>query len=69
MRRAPRNLRIACDHRGLTHFGGAYFFHAFLQLLQVRDFLARHLAYPRLIFYTILSEVVHFQQVAVSKTA
>src|SRR5664280_150037 len=47
MRRAPRNLRIACDHRGLTHYGGAYFFHAFLQVLQVRDFLARHLAYPR----------------------
>src|SRR6202043_1087121 len=47
MRRAPRNLRIACDHRGLTHYGGAYFFHEFLQVLQVRDFLARHLAYPR----------------------
>src|SRR3989441_5259078 len=47
MRRAPRNLRIACDHKGLTHFGGAYFFHEFLQVLQVRDFLARHLGYPR----------------------
>src|SRR5260370_14656114 len=47
MRREPRNLRIACDHRGLTHFGGAYFFHEFLQVLQVRDFLARHLLYPR----------------------
>jgi len=47
MRRAPRNLRIACDHRGLTHFGGAYFFHEFLQVLQLRDFLARHLAYSR----------------------
>ena len=47
MRRAPRNVRIACDHRGLTHYGGAYFFHEFLQVLQVRDFLARHLAYPR----------------------
>jgi hypothetical protein len=31
----------------LTHFGGAHFFHEFLQVLQVRDFLARHLAYPR----------------------
>ena len=47
MRRAPRNLRIAYDHRGLTHYGGGYFFHEFLQVLQVRDFLARHLAYPR----------------------
>ena len=33
MRRSPRNLKIACDHRGLTHFGGVYFFHEFLQLL------------------------------------
>jgi hypothetical protein len=47
MRRGPRNLRIACDHRGLTHYGGAYFFHQFLQVLQVRDFLARHLTYTR----------------------
>jgi hypothetical protein len=31
----------------LTHYGGAYFFHEFLQVLQVRDFLARHLTYPR----------------------
>ena len=47
MRRAPRNLKIACDHAGLTHFGGIYFFHEFLRVLQFRDCLARHLAYPR----------------------
>jgi len=47
MRRSPRNLRIACDHRGLTPFGGAYFFHEFLQVLQLRDLRARHLVYPR----------------------
>src|SRR5882762_8759789 len=47
MRRSPRNLRIACDHRGLTHFGGVYFFHEFLQLLQLRDFLAQNLDYSR----------------------
>lgn len=47
MRRAPRNLKIACDHRGLTHFGGAYFFHEFLQVLQIRRFLAREVPYPR----------------------
>ena len=47
MRRTPRNLRIACDHRGLTHFGGAYFFHEFLQVLQVRRFLSREVPYPR----------------------
>jgi len=47
MRRSPRNLKIACNHRGLTHYGGAYFFHEFLQVLQVRRFLCRHLTYPR----------------------
>jgi Transposase DDE domain group 1 len=47
MRRSPRNLKIACNHTGLTHFGGAYFFHEFLRVLQFRDFLARHIAYPR----------------------
>jgi Transposase DDE domain group 1 len=47
MRRSPRNLTVACNHAGLTHFGGAYFFHEFLRLLHFRDFLARHLAYPR----------------------
>ena len=43
MRHSPRNLRIACDHRGLTHFGGVYFFHEFLQVLQLRHFLAQNL--------------------------
>ena len=44
MRRSPRNLRIACDHRGLTHYGGVFFFQEFLQVLQFRDFLAQQSA-------------------------
>jgi hypothetical protein len=47
VRRSPRNLRIACNHRGLTHFGGAYFFHEFLRVLQLRDFLAQQIRYRR----------------------
>lgn len=47
MRRSPRNLRIACDHRGLTHFGGVYFFHEFLQVLRIRRFLTQNLDYSR----------------------
>src|SRR6516165_389570 len=47
MRYSPRNVKIAFDHAGLTHFGGIYFFHEFLRVLQFRNFLARHLAYPR----------------------
>jgi hypothetical protein len=33
MRHASRNLRLACDHKGLTHFGGIYFFREFLRVL------------------------------------
>lgn len=47
MRRSPRNLLVACNHKGLTHFGGTYFFHEFLRVLQLRDFLAQHVKYPR----------------------
>jgi hypothetical protein len=31
----------------LTHFGGVYFFHEVLRVLQFRHFLATHLTYPR----------------------
>ncbi len=47
MRRSPRNLQIACDHAGLTHFGGIHFFHEFLRVLQFRRMLTRHLTYLR----------------------
>jgi hypothetical protein len=47
MRRTPRNLTIACDHAGLTHFGGVCFFHEFITLLQLRRFLTRQLDDPR----------------------
>lgn len=44
---SPRNIKIACNHAGLTHYGGVYFFHEFLRVLQLRHFLATHLTYPR----------------------
>jgi len=47
MRRSPRNLKIACNHRGLTHYGGVCLFHEFLQVLQFRRFASWHLNYPR----------------------
>jgi hypothetical protein len=40
-------LRLSCDHKGLTHFGGIYFFHEFLRVLQFRNFLAHQITYPR----------------------
>ena len=45
--RSPRNVRFACNHAGLTHFGGAYFFHEFVRVLHVRHFLAEQIRYPR----------------------
>jgi len=47
MRRAPRNLKITCNHKGLTHYGGVSLFHEFLQVLQLRRFASWQLAYPR----------------------
>lgn len=44
---SPRNVRIACDHQGLTHFGGIHFFHEFLRVLQFRHCLSRAMRYPR----------------------
>jgi hypothetical protein len=40
-------MRIACNHLGRTHLGGAYCFHEFLRVLQLREFLARHVPYAR----------------------
>ena len=39
----PRNIKISCNHRGLTHYGGIYFFQEFLRVLQFRHCLARRL--------------------------
>jgi len=47
MRYSPRNIKVACDHKGLTHVGGIHFFHEFVRVLQLRNFLATHLTYPR----------------------
>src|ERR1700675_4202895 len=47
MKYSPRNITIACDHKGLTHYGGVYFFHEFLRVLQLRHFLSRQLRYRR----------------------
>jgi hypothetical protein len=47
MRRSPKNIRIAFDDAGLTHYGGVFFFHEFTRVLQLRRYLTRHLHYPR----------------------
>jgi hypothetical protein len=47
MRRSPRNVRISCNHAGLSHFSGSYFFQEFLRVLHFRYFLAEQIRYPR----------------------
>lgn len=47
MHYSPRNIMVSCNHKGLTHFGGIYFFHEFLRVLQLRNFLALNLRYSR----------------------
>ena len=44
---SPRGVRIACNHRGLTHFGGVHLFHEFLRVLHFRDFAAQQIRYSR----------------------
>ena len=39
----PRNMKITCNHRGLTHYGGIFFFQEFIRVLQFRRFLTRQL--------------------------
>ena len=41
MMRLPRNIKIACNNGGLTHYGGILFFQEFLRVLQFRRFLAQ----------------------------
>jgi DDE family transposase len=47
MCRSPKNVRIAFDDTGLTHYCGVLLFHEFTRVLQLRRFLTRHLQYPR----------------------
>ena len=45
--KSPRSIKISCNHRGLSHFGGSYLFHEFVRVLHVRHFLAEQIRYPR----------------------
>jgi hypothetical protein len=37
MRRSPKNVRIAFNHAGLTHFGGIHLLHEFTRVLHFRE--------------------------------
>src|SRR3989338_560237 len=46
-RRGASKVRISFTSGMLSHFGGIYLFHQFLQQLQVRTFISRRLSYER----------------------
>jgi len=54
----PRNIKIVCNHRGLTHYGGILFFQEFLRVLQFRHFVSRQLADFRPHYDYTLSQMV-----------
>ena len=58
MRYSPRNIKVACDHEGLTHVGCIHFFHEFVRVLQLRNSLATHLTYPRRNNHYHLSQMI-----------
>ena len=45
-RTGAKNVKISFSAGQLTHFGGVYLLHRFLQQLQLRSFLCNHLRLP-----------------------
>jgi hypothetical protein len=58
MRSGARNLRTAFTASHLTHFGGVYLFHHFLQQLQLRTYLSMHIPSPQRNNHYTFSEMV-----------
>ena len=58
MHYSPRNVTLAFNHAGLTHYGGAFFLHEFARVLQIRHFLARHLDWERRNSQYTLSQMI-----------
>jgi len=54
----PRNIKIACNHRGLTPYGGIHFFQEFLRVLRFRHSLARRLGDFRIHHDDTLSQII-----------
>src|SRR3990170_8137750 len=58
MRSGARKIRAAFTSSRLTHFGGVYLFHRFLQQLQLRTCLSRSIPYPQRNNRYTLSEII-----------
>src|SRR3990167_11449893 len=58
MRSGARKSRTKFTASGLTHFGGIYLFHKFLQQLKIRSCFFRHLSYSQRNNQYSLSEMI-----------
>lgn len=58
MRSGARKIRTKFTASGLTHFGGIYLFHKFLQQLQIRSYLFCNLSYSQRNNRYTLSEIL-----------
>ena len=58
MRSGVRKIRTKFTSPGLTHFGGIYLFHQFLQQLKIRSYLSRYLPYSQQNNRYTLSEMI-----------
>lgn len=58
MRSGARKIRTKFTASGLTHFGGIYLFHKFLQQLKIRSYLFRYLPYSQRNNRYTLSEMI-----------
>jgi Transposase DDE domain group 1 len=58
MMRLPKNIKIACNNSGLTHYGGILFFQEFLRVLQFRRSLAQRVEDFRLHHDYSLSQMI-----------
>ena len=58
MRSGVRKIRTKFTSPGLTHFGGIYLFHQFLQQLKIRSYLSRYLPYAQQNNRYTLSEMI-----------
>lgn len=58
MRSGARNFRTSFTAGRLTHFGGIFLLHSFLQRLRFRSFLHQHLTFPQRNNHYTLSELL-----------
>ena len=58
MPRGPKNLHISFTGKNVTHFGGVYLLHLFLQRLKLKSLFSRHLRFAQRNTHYTISEML-----------